>query len=176
MTLLQPGSPAARIVHSVMSGNILTFVEDSDRELADAAAAAHYLAHRRDQMLIEFCTDTVAGRDRLLGRFGRAARKLPSPAGVRDWRHRVTITCPQEPEQWTSPEVAFIDSQAVRDPDTVAVVLEAAEQLVVVGPARAAVVRECHEHTFAFEPRHVAEIRWLWGEVPLEVILAGGAT
>lgn len=176
MSLLQPGSPAARIVHSVMSGSILTVAEDCDTELADAAAAARYLAHRRDQLLIEFCADNVADRDRLLGRFGRAARKLPSPAGVRDWRHRVTITCPQEPDQWTSPEVAFIDSQAVRDPDTVAVVLEAAEQLVVVGPARAAVVRECREHTFALEPRHIAEIRSLWGEIPLEVILAGGAT
>lgn len=176
MTVLQPGTVAARIVHRVMSGKPLTVVEECEDPLAEAVAAAHYLAHRRDQLLVELCADTIADRDRLLGRAGRAMRALPRPGGVRDWRHRVSVTCPQDPDQWTDPDVGLVLAGWVDDPETVATVMANGLQLVALGPVPQPVLDACRRHAAPYRRQHIGHLRTLWGELPLEVILAAGTS
>lgn len=178
--LLQAGSTVAWLVHRILTGHTLSVLPDVPDRLAIVCEAVAHLKAVQPVADVMFLADDAAGRDRLIaelaprmGLFGieveaQWTSRLPGHTAVRVWA----------PESGGGSLHANV---AVLDPQTVGVAhsrtlawIDSCQQLVVTSVEPSDLTHACR---FTQQINHIREIDWewagrLWGEVPVEVMLA----
>ena len=182
---LRVGSPDARAAHQVLSGAPLIAITDISPGVALSAGArlARILTDHQSWAEVMFLTDDLAGRKRLAGRLrNQFSPKRVSPF-ISVWQGRratwtehasrtrgvqsVWVSSPDQPKGTMRCDVLIVLGEYVTSPFTIADADVHAPQVVILGPT-------AEDLLTASQRKTERQVPIDWGEMPLDVLLAGG--
>lgn len=178
--LLTPGSPDACAVAAIMSNRRLVELDPCADPLQTALLAARFLLTMNPLADVAFAADTVSLRGRLAGQLRTRARRLTGRPGLvvmQGPRVMPLEDSPAKPVRVISPDQTFgafkadlliVHAGSFTRDDLHLHHFDAFTQILLTGPVSDATWRSCAAVT-RIEPLRPPR----WGQIPLEVLLAG---